>query len=110
MHDLTITPQGHLLVRVTTLESPDRKISKTLLEAYHESSARGMLHSASAELDAALPASFEFARSIARLYLTHLCKTAPGQSGEPIPDVPPPTAELEGLLLQAPPTTGLEYL
>jgi hypothetical protein len=110
MHDLTITPQGHLLVREMTLESPDRKISKALLEAYQESSARGMLHSASTELDAALPASFEFARSIAQLYLTHLCKTATGQPGEPIPEIPTPTVELERVLLQAPPMTGLEYL
>ena len=34
MHDLTITPQGHLLVRETPLETPDRKLSKAMLEAY----------------------------------------------------------------------------
>ncbi len=76
MHELTISPQGHLLVRETSLEPPDRKPSKTLLEAYGESPARGMLHSGSAEMEAVLAASFEFARSIARLYLTNLCKAA----------------------------------
>jgi hypothetical protein len=110
MHDLTITPQGHLLVRETTLDTPDRKLSKALLEAYRESSARGMLYSASEELEAELPPSFEFARTIGRLYLTNLCKTATGQPGEPIPELPPPTADFERLILQAPPMTGLEYL
>ena len=110
MYELTITPQGHLLVRETTLETADRKVSKALLEAYDESSARGMLFSASADLDAVLPPSFEFARSIAHLYFTNLCKTATGEPGEPIPDLSPPTADLERSLLQAPPMTGLEYL
>jgi hypothetical protein len=67
MHELTISPLGHLLLRETTLESSDRKLSNSLLEAYQEGPARGMLHSASEELDALLPPSFEFARSIAQL-------------------------------------------
>ena len=49
-----------------------------------------MLYSASEEMDAALPPSFEFARSIARLYLTNLCKAAIAEPGEPIPELPPP--------------------
>ncbi len=110
MHELTITPQGHLLVRETSLETPDRKLSKALLEAYRESPARGMLYSASEEIEAALPSSFEFARSIARLYLTDLCKAATGEPGEPIPELPPPVADLERAIRQAPPMTGLEYL
>jgi hypothetical protein len=110
MHDLTITPQGHLLVRETPLETPDRKLSKAMLEAYGESAARGMLYSATEEMEAALPSSFEFARSIARLYLTNLCKTATGEPGEPIPELPPPVADLELAIEQAPPMIGLEYL
>ncbi len=110
MHDLTITPQGHLLVRETPLETPDRKLSKAMLEAYRESTARGMLYSASEEMEAALPSSFEFARSIARLYLTNLCKAATGEPGEPIPELPPPVADLELAIRQAPPMIGLEYL
>ena len=57
-----------------------------------------------------LPASFEFARSIARLYLTNLCKAATSEPGVPIPEIPPPVADLERAVLQAPPMTGLEYL
>ena len=69
-----------------------------------------MLYSASEELDAVLPASFEYARLIARLYLTSLCKTATAEPGGLIPEIPPPTADLDRTLLQAPPMTGLEYL
>jgi superfamily II DNA or RNA helicase len=110
MHELTITPQGHLLVRESPLEPQDRKPSRALVEAYGESPARGMLYSATEEMDAALPASFEFARSIARLYFTNLCKAATGEPGGAIPDVPPPTEDLDRAILQAPPMTGLEYL
>ncbi len=110
MCELTISPQGHLLVRGTTPEPAEGTLSKPLLAAYGESPARGMLHSASAEMDAVLPMSFEFARSIARLYLTNLCKVANSESGAPIPEIPPPVADLEQAVLQAPPMTGLEYL
>jgi SNF2-related domain/SNF2 Helicase protein/Helicase conserved C-terminal domain len=110
MFDLIITPQGHLFVRESAVEPADRKLSKALLAAYSESAAQGMLYSASEEMEAVLPVSFEFARSIARLYLTNLCKTATGEAGESIPELPPPVADLERALLQAPPMIGLEYL
>lgn len=110
MHELTITPHGHLLVRELPLETGDRKLSAALLEAYREGPAHGMLRSASTEIDAALPPSFDFARSIARLYLTKLCAAATGQPDEAIPELPPPAADLERAILQAPPMTGLEYL
>ena len=110
MHDLAITPQGHLLVRETPPDGPPQKLSKGLLEAYRAGPTRGMLYSASEELDAVLPPSFEFARSIARLYLTALCKAAPAEQGAALPELPPPAPDLERAVLQAPPMTGLEYL
>lgn len=110
MHELTITPQGHLLVRESLLETSTAKLSKGVLEAYRESAARGMLYSASEATDAALPPSFEFARTIARLYLTALCKAAGAEPGAPVPELPPPAADLDRAVLQAPPMTGLEYL
>jgi hypothetical protein len=110
MHELTITPQGHLLVRETILESSDRNVLKALLEAYQESPAKGMLYSASGKLEEVLPQSFDFVRKIAQLYLTNLCKKATGQPGEPIPEIPPPAPDLEQAIRQAPPMTGLEYL
>ncbi len=110
MHELTITPLGHLLVREAAAGTPERRLSKGLLEAYAESPARGMLYSASEDSDAALPVSFEFARSIARLYLTNLCKAATPEPGASIPEIAPPSADLDRAILQAPPMTGLEYL
>lgn len=110
MHELTITPEGHLLVRETSLATSDRKPSKRLLEAYTESPARGMFFSATEEMDAALPPPFEFARSIARLYLTNLCHAAIAEPGGAVTELPPPPADLERAVLQAPPMTGLEYL
>jgi non-specific serine/threonine protein kinase len=110
MHELTITPEGHLLVRESSLETSDRKPSKRLLESYGENPARGMIFSATEEMDAQLPPSFEFARTIARLYLTNLCHAAIAEPGSSVPELPPPSAELEQAVLQAPPMTGLEYL
>jgi superfamily II DNA or RNA helicase len=110
MSELTITPQGHLLVRDAAPGAGERPLSKALLDAYRDSPARGMLDSACADLEAALPPSFEFARSIARLYLTNLCKATAAEPGSSIPALPPPAADLERAALQAPPMTGLEYL
>jgi superfamily II DNA or RNA helicase len=110
MHDLTISPLGHLLVREAPLETTDRQVSKATLDAYAESAARGMLYSASEEMERALPPSFDFARSIAQLFLSNLCKAATGEPGEPIPELPPPVEELERVIRQAPPINGLEYL
>src|SRR4051794_659871 len=110
MHELTITPEGHLLVRETSLNTSDRKPSKRLVEAYGQGPARGMLFSATVEMDVALPPPFEFARSIARLYLTNLCHAAIAEPGGAVPELPPPSTDLERAVLQAPPMTGLEYL
>src|SRR5689334_22722234 len=108
MHELTITPHGHLLVRET--DHQDRTLPKALLDAYAAGPARGMLHSATAEAGAALPPPFEFARSIARLYLTALCRAAIAEQAGAIPDLPSPPADLDHAALRAPPMTGLEYL
>jgi non-specific serine/threonine protein kinase len=108
MHDLTITPQGHLLLRETSSNPQDRTVPKSLLDAYAASPARGMLDSASE--DAPLPVPFEFARSIARHYLADLCRAAITEPDGAIPEIPPPEDELDRIVLQAPPMTGLEYL
>src|SRR4051812_13892904 len=100
MDELTITPQGHLLVRETGPEAQGLNPSAALVAAYRESPARGMFFSACEEMDAVLPSSFEFARSIARLYLTNLCTAAIAEPGAPLPAIPPPTADLERATLQ----------
>jgi non-specific serine/threonine protein kinase len=69
-----------------------------------------MLYSACEDMDAELPVSFEFVRSVARLYLTTLCRLAPAEEGTALPAIAPPAADLERAVLQAPPMSGLEYL
>jgi non-specific serine/threonine protein kinase len=85
-------------------------VSRALLAAYASSPANGMLYSASEDVDAALPPSFEFARSIGRLYLTSLCRAAIAEPSGTPPELPPPAPDLDLAVLQAPPMTGLEYL
>ncbi|WP_165067057.1 DEAD/DEAH box helicase [Paludisphaera rhizosphaerae] len=110
MFDLTISPQGHLLLRETSDGSSARGLSKRLLDAYKISAAEGMLQSAGDETDAALPPAYDFARSIGRLYLAELVRVAIADGGEAAPEVPPPMGDLDGVVRRAPPMTGLEYL
>src|SRR3569832_2519398 len=110
MHELTVTPHGHLVVREAPADAPAPAVSKALLQAYAHSPARGMLYSAAEDVTATLPASFEFARSIARLYLTNLCRAAIAEPEGVVPELSPPADELAHAVLQAPPMTGLEYL
>jgi len=77
MPELTVTPRGHLLLRDTPPGGPERTPPAALLDAFRESAARGMLDSANAS-EAALPAPFEFARAVARLYFAEFCKAAAG--------------------------------
>jgi len=110
MTDLTITPTGHILLRETPPDPADRTLPKSVVEAYRTSSAGGMLESASGVADAALPPAFDFARSLARLYLANLWNAVTADLGGPLPELPPPVADLDSAVLQAPPMTGAEYL
>ena len=110
MHELTVTPSGQIRIRESQNEHVDSDRLKGLVEAYQQSVAQGMLQSATDSMGGELPASFEFVRSVARLYLTNLSKSALAEMGHEIGDLPPPVAELERLILQAPPMIGLEYV
>ena len=113
MDDLTVTPRGHLLLRERAVGSqvatPGKPPSQWVLDAFRDGPANGLLALAG-ETEVALPASFEFARSLARLYLTRLAQVGFAGPAGAIPEVGPPEADLEGLIAQAPPMTGLEYL
>jgi non-specific serine/threonine protein kinase len=110
MHELTVTPSGQIRIRESQNEHVDSDRLKVLVDAYRESSSEGMLQSATDSMGGELPASFEFARSVARLYLTNLSKSVSVEMGHEIGDLPPPVAEFERLILQAPPMIGLEYV
>lgn len=110
MYELTISPQGHLLVREMQDDGAQRNLPQRLLAAYAISAAHGLLNSATQDLDAVLPPSFDFARSIARMYLAALAKNVTTEPAASIPEIPPPASEFDRVVLQAPPIIGLEYL
>jgi superfamily II DNA or RNA helicase len=112
---LHISPHGHLVAAVAEETEGSAPLSQAaadrILAAFADSTSAGLLHLSTAELQNELPPSLSFARSIGREYLTRLCRT-PGleSGGEVLPVAPPARAELEPLVLGAPPMKGLEYL
>jgi non-specific serine/threonine protein kinase len=110
-HELTITPNGHLALQEQSPGGEAAAVSKQVISAFADSAARGLLHLATAELQAKLPPAFEYARSFARSYLTRLCQTQAHETSKDFPPLPPPSfEELASWVLQAPPMTGLESL
>jgi non-specific serine/threonine protein kinase len=108
-HELVITPSGHLELREQMSEAAP--VGKGIVAAFAESAAHGLLHLATRELQSRLPAPFDYFRSFARSYLTRLCQSQPPDATAELPPTPPPSeADLATWMLQAPPTTGLEYL
>jgi non-specific serine/threonine protein kinase len=112
MHELTITPSGHLLLIEPAQASEGLPgLSKEIVAAFAVDAPHGLLHLATSELQASLPPSLEYARSFARRLLTRLCQTHTDESpGDLAPTEPPTSAELGTWILQAPPMIGLEYL
>jgi hypothetical protein len=79
--------------------------------AFAVSAAAGLLHVATVELQATLPAGLALARDLASSYLTRLCQLPGLEGAAEIPPVGAPgRAELTFLAMQAPPMRGLEYL
>jgi hypothetical protein len=107
--NLSISPHGRLFVET----SPDSKgaAAKRIIDAFADSSSRGILHLSTTELQASLPADFSCARDFGRAYLTKLCHT-PEIAGQAVfPPVSPPTeGDLAAMVLSSPPMRGLEYL
>jgi non-specific serine/threonine protein kinase len=110
MHELAISPHGRLVLRDSSNEGA-AELSKSLLAAFGNSPAHGMLHLATNELHARLPPALEAVRSFACTYLTRLCQTQGHEASQDLPPAPPPgDAELTAWIAQAPPMTGQEYL
>ncbi len=107
--NLCISPHGWLFVE--TAPGSNEGAAKRIIEAFADSSSRGILHLSTTELQASLPADLSFARDFGRAYLTQLCHT-PEIAGQPeFPPVSPPTeGNLAAMVLSAPPMRGLEYL
>ena len=111
---LSISPQGRLFVEESQADGAtpgDGPLAKRVRAAFAESTARGLLHLATAELGTVLAPELAFARDFGRDYLTRLCHV-PGldQGAAPAPLPPPPPDALAMAALRAPPMRGLEYL
>src|SRR6478609_6989275 len=104
---LSISPHGRpLLVQEEegALPAMSAAAAQRLEAAFHTGDAAGLLHLATAELQATLPAPLAYARDFARRYLTRLCRTAGVEGGgAPAAVEAPPAEELGFVALQAPP-------
>jgi len=107
--NLCISPHGWLFVE--TAPGSNEGAAKRIIEAFADSSSRGILHLSTTELQASLPADLSFARDFGRAYLTQLCHTPEIAGQAEFPPVSPPTeGDLAAMVLSAPPMRGLEYL
>jgi hypothetical protein len=107
--NLSISPHGRLFVQ--TAPDSNEGSAKRIIEAFADSSSRGILHLSTTELQTSLPADFSFARDFGRAYLTQLCHTPEIAGQAEFPTVSPPTEDdLAAMVLSAPPMRGLEYL
>jgi hypothetical protein len=106
---LSLSPNGRLFVK-TAPDDPEN-LSKKTSKAFAESTAQGVLHLATTELQTSLPLDFSFARDLGRTYLTRLCHVPELAGQSEFPSISPPDeGELATMVLSAPPMPGLEYL
>jgi non-specific serine/threonine protein kinase len=111
--DVILTPHGLLLVENAPPPSPwlEVETGRRVAAAFAESTARGLLHLGTRELNAALPPAGAWWRELARRFLTQLCHTAGLEQAQELAALPPPAeAELATLAETAPPMRGGEYL
>jgi len=111
--DLCLTPHGLLLVMDGPPPSPwaDAETGCRVAQAFAESPARGLLHLATRELNAALPPSAAWWRELARRHLTRVCHIPDLDRMREITPIPSPDPdELDALADTAPPMRGGEYL
>ncbi len=112
MHELVISPAGHLgLIESAHVDEAAPGLAKSLVAAFDKDAAHGLLHLATQELQTRLPPAIDWVRSFASTYLTRLCQTQGLETTQDLPPTPPPEeGELASWILQAPPMVGLEYL
>lgn len=107
-YGLVLTPAGHLVLAAADV--PDapalpEALTNSLLRAFAESSAAGLVRLAALDHEAELPAVFLYWRRLAEHYLTALCHIP--ESSENLQDpLPPPRAELAEMAAAAPPMRG----
>ncbi len=111
--DLGLSPHGLLLLVRSPEPSPwlEEKVADRIQAEFQKSSAEGLLHLATRELDTAIPVAAAWWRELGRRYLTRLCHTPDLDQARVIPPVAPPGEdELLPWIDTAPPMRGGEYL
>jgi non-specific serine/threonine protein kinase len=104
---LALSPAGKLVIDAHDGE-PAHPAAKRVAAAFDAGSGAGLLHLATTELGAELPASLSFGREIGAQFLTKLC--AQPDEIRANADVPMPVEDLRTLLDRAPPMRGGERL
>jgi len=105
-----LTPHGHLLL-ASERDAPllAEALHARLLDSFTRSTGHGLLHLGAAEVGSALPPTFAWWRDFSARYVTELCATAEaGESGCVI--AAPAALDIDELITNAPPMTGVEYL
>ncbi|HEY3965576.1 MAG TPA: DEAD/DEAH box helicase [Planctomycetaceae bacterium] len=113
MHlNILITPAGQLHIEDSAESLPEvsEAIGERLIQAFAASSAEGLVLLASQELGEALPAGLVFWRGFARRFFQAVCQQGEGGFANWSTIAHPTNAELDQLILAAPPMRGLEYL
>jgi len=111
--DLSLTPHGLLRVEPSEPPSPwlEAETARRVSTAFAESSAQGLLHLGTRELNTALPPVAAWWRELTRRYLTQLCHSPDLEKARAIAPVPPPNPpDLAAWAETAPPMRGGEYL
>lgn len=114
--ELALSPSGRLHLEAHPETEPANAVSATLAEKiqtlFATDSLQGLLHLGLIDLDNQLPPSVGFWRQFSQCLLNMVCqfaRTSTG-NGELWKNLPPPVAELQALLEQAPVMSGVEYL
>jgi non-specific serine/threonine protein kinase len=108
----TLSPHGRLALAEAPDAPPlDPGIAQRLASAFARGPGHGLLQLGAAEAGAILPLPFAYWREFGAWYVTALC-AHPDTDAAPrkVHVAAPPAAELERLVLAAPPMTGAEYL
>src|SRR5579872_1035335 len=100
-----LTPHGHLIL-IDTADGAalDPEAGGRLRDAFERGSGHGLLQLGASEVGATLPPAFSYWREFAASYITALCANPQAKAIDPAP------AELDRMILTAPPMTGAEYL
>jgi hypothetical protein len=110
---LAIAPSGRIILLPEGGDGPalPNEVAVRITEAFHEGTAAGLLHLATAELTTPLPPAFVFWRDFSRRCLTRLFQIAGAESETSETAASSPSSEeLLQIIEASPPLRGMEYL